>query len=156
MFNEDAQREQDLDAARLMSQANADIAWMDDEEAKLSTPHAAAQQVSRNHAVAAAAAASRQFYQQNAGSSTSVDSQNHFIDHRNQSHSLSVNPHSPLAARAMQGTSSMHDHPTENSPYATKPAPALCNQPVENMPPSNTPVPLVNLSLIHISEPHET
>ena len=42
MFNEDAQREQDLDAARLMSQANADIAWMDDEEAKLSTPHAAA------------------------------------------------------------------------------------------------------------------
>lgn len=145
MFNEDAQREQDLDAARLMSQANADIAWMDDEEAKLSTPHAAAQKVSRNHAVAAAAAASRQFYQQNAGSSTSVDSQNHFIDHRNQSHSLSVNPHSPLAARAMQGTSSMHDHPTENSPYATKPAPALCNQPVENMPPSNTPVPLVNI-----------
>lgn len=46
----------------------------------------------------------KQFYQQlYHGSTASVDSQNHFIDHRNQSHSLSMNPNSPLAIRAMQG-----------------------------------------------------
>lgn len=57
--------------------------------------------------------ATKQFYQQRQhGSTASVDSQSHFIDHRNQSHSLSMNPNSPLAMRAMQNAPNMQDGST--------------------------------------------
>lgn len=76
---------------------------------------------------AQAAAAMKRFYRHNAGSSTSVDSHHHFIDHRNQSHSLSVNPNSPLTVRAMQGAPSLlRDGPAaQASPAYPEPSPAL-------------------------------
>ncbi|KAL4399552.1 CorA metal ion transporter [Malassezia pachydermatis] len=109
-LNEEAQREQDLEAARLMSMAREHTSsshlWMDGNETKLSTPMAAMPMRGSQNS-----AALKRFYRHNAGSTASLDSQHHFIDHRNQSHSLSVNPNSPLAIRAMQGAKSMHDPP---------------------------------------------
>ncbi|WFD24883.1 CorA metal ion transporter [Malassezia equina] len=102
---EEAQREQDLDAARVMSQArdNSGI-WMNDPEDSMPTTDAGSVPIS-----GPSSAMKQRFYQHKTGSATSIDSQSHFIDHRNQSHSLSVNPNSPLAMRAMQGAKSMHD-----------------------------------------------
>ncbi|KAI3617211.1 hypothetical protein CBS9595_003120 [Malassezia furfur] len=115
--DEDAQREQDLDAARLMSRArvphgdgpvhDTSAHWHDDDGAHARSPanadHAGSIPIrARNVA--------EQFYRrQRRGSNASVDSGSHFIDHRNQSHSLSMNPNSPLAMRAMQNAPSMYD-----------------------------------------------
>ena len=104
--SESAQREQDLDAARQMSRAKVEremlqgisspAHWAGD---TLSTSPTANKSVpvpiSGN-----SEAAKRQFYANNLGSTTSVDSHSNFIDHRNQSHSLSVNPRSPISMRA--------------------------------------------------------
>lgn len=101
---EEAQREQDLDAARVMSQArDTSGMWMNDheDEAPVATGSVPIGGPSPSM--------KQRFYQHKTGSAASLDSQSHFIDHRNQSHSLSVNPNSPLAMRAMQGTKSVHD-----------------------------------------------
>lgn len=126
-LEEEHQREQDLDAARQLSRARGSHGsghnvgspqrWMEDDEQKPSSPsHGGMSSIPiRSGAVASAM---KQFYQQNNhGSTASVDSQSHFIDHRNQSHSMSMNPNSPLALRASQGASSMRD-PSSLSPRA--------------------------------------
>lgn len=101
---EEAQREQDLDAARVMSQArDTSGMWMNDQDDSM--PDATG-----SVPIGGTTSSMKQrFYQHNTGSTASIDSQNHFIDHRNQSHSLSVNPNSPLAMRAMQGAKSIND-----------------------------------------------
>ncbi|WFD34227.1 CorA metal ion transporter [Malassezia cuniculi] len=101
------QREQDIDAAWQMSRARAES----DLHVTINSPPnwtentlSASPTSTQTPAVpisGALAAVQRQFYNNNnLGSTTSLDSQSNFIDHRNQSHSLSVNPRSPLAMRA--------------------------------------------------------
>ena len=139
--NEDAQREHDLDAARLLSHSNTDPLWMNDGEAPMAAPLAAPLAGMKDIPSVA-----KRFYQQNAASSTSLDSQSHFIDHRNQSHSLSVNPNSPLAIRAAQGAESVHAQPDEQSKVHQRAAPAPGNHPLvpltahaDNVPPAWEP-----------------
>jgi len=135
---QDTQREQDLDAARLMSHAReTSQPWTEDETGKLRTPMA-----SMPMRATGISAAMKQFYLQNGGSSTSLDSQN-FIDHRNQSHSFSVNPKSPLAVLAQKnvtGVQGLHTEPArgEMQDDASEPRPAppvnyssLASSPVE-------------------------
>jgi len=56
--------------------------------------------VSRSPTTPAHAAGLTYFYRHNRqGSNTSLDSSSHFIDHRQQPHSLSLNPHSPVLNR---------------------------------------------------------
>ncbi|KAN0063118.1 CorA metal ion transporter [Thecaphora frezii] len=58
------------------------------------------------HRSGPSAAAAARFYQQHRhGSNASLDSQQHFIDHRNQAHSLSTHASSPLASRAKSSLS---------------------------------------------------
>ncbi|EPQ28792.1 uncharacterized protein PFL1_03595 [Pseudozyma flocculosa PF-1] len=52
-----------------------------------------------------ASAAARFYQQQRHGSNASLDSQQHYIDHRNQAHSLSAHASSPLALRAKSSLS---------------------------------------------------
>ncbi|WFD32795.1 CorA metal ion transporter [Malassezia sp. CBS 17886] len=119
----DAQREQDLDAARQLSRARegrdpgpgtaASPLWHGDEAENAEAPDSAAAPARS----AATAVAMKHFYQQKQhGSSTSLDSQSNFIDHRNQSHSLSVNPNSPLAMRASQGIPSAREAAASGTP----------------------------------------
>lgn len=134
---EEAQREQDLDAARVMSQVrDTSGIWMNDHEESL-PPAAASVPIGGPNSTM-----KQRFYQHKTGSATSIDSQSHFIDHRNQSHSLSMNPNSPLAMRAMQGTKSVHDplvrHGRSSLSKQVGPEPELIDASVpaaENSPP---------------------
>lgn len=119
---ENAQREQDLDAARQMSRARAvgepqlgpsSPSWGRDAGNESGVAGSAeTRSASIPMRSGASTVARRQFYQQpQHGSTSSVDSQTHYIDHRNQSHSLSMNPRSPLALRAAQGSASMSGSP---------------------------------------------
>lgn len=100
-----AQREQDIDAARQMSRARAESDmrlstgspphWPEDTEGVSPTSNNSQAMPIPGSIVAA----QHQLYSNNLGSTTSLDSQSNFIDHRNQSHSLSVNPRSPIALR---------------------------------------------------------
>ncbi|KAK0559779.1 CorA metal ion transporter [Tilletia horrida] len=63
----------------------------------------------RSPSAAAAAANLTYFYRHNRhGSNTSLDSSQHFIDHRQQPHSLSLNPHSPVLNRAPSSSHQQH------------------------------------------------
>ncbi|PKI82741.1 CorA metal ion transporter [Malassezia vespertilionis] len=131
--DKDAQREQDLDAARLMSHARGSNSssdafyarqpgWFDGKSASGDIPGQSTRERPAPPISGSMAVAMKQFYQQKAnGSNTSLDSQSNFIDHRNQSHSLSVNPNSPLAMRARETTPSAREiggemHPSLLSP----------------------------------------
>ena len=70
--NEDAQREHDLDAARLLSHSNTDPLWMNDGEAPMAAPLAAPLAGMKDIPSVA-----KRFYQQNAASSTSPVSYTH-------------------------------------------------------------------------------
>ncbi|WFD45096.1 CorA metal ion transporter [Malassezia psittaci] len=120
----DAQREQDLDAARLMSRARGADQDSDtnerrelnransghwDENTKNTSSSPMHQPQTASVPIRASRTAKRFYQQQGHGSTASIDSQSHFIDHRNQSHSLSMNPNSPLAMRAMEDRSNVHE-----------------------------------------------
>ncbi|PWZ02658.1 cora-domain-containing protein [Testicularia cyperi] len=108
---DDHQLEQDLDAARQMSKARGQDTSpprrsMSDDQAEPyfheGLRRSPAAIPVRQPAPSSAAA---RFYQQNRhGSNTSLDSQQHFIDHRHQAHSLS-HVHSPSALRARSSLS---------------------------------------------------
>ncbi|CAD6886166.1 unnamed protein product [Tilletia controversa] len=72
---------------------------------------------SRSPGSAAVAANLTYFYRHNRhGSNTSLDSSQHFIDHRQQPHSISLNPHSPIINR--QASVSVQQQQHARSPVA--------------------------------------
>ncbi|KAE8230319.1 hypothetical protein CF326_g4686 [Tilletia indica] len=66
---------------------------------------------SRSPTNVAAAASLTYFYRHNRhGSNTSLDSSQHYIDHRQQPHSISLNPHSPIINRQASVTGQQQQH----------------------------------------------
>ncbi|PWN51924.1 cora-domain-containing protein [Violaceomyces palustris] len=121
--DEDAQLQQDIDAARQMSMARnvppspSQLHSRRDDRGAEAEPYYA-EGIERSPAAgisarpSAVVAANARFYQHNRqGSNTSLDSQQHFIDHRNQAHSLSVHGQSPIAARVSRRASQLGQTP---------------------------------------------